>query len=111
MVPDLVERLIINLLENALKYCPSGSQVEVILEQRDGAVICSVSDNGPGIPEHLLTNLFAKFTRAKHAPEISGVGLGLRFVKVVMERHHGTVNVRNNPGGGSRFELTFPSTQ
>jgi len=108
MVPDLVERVVINLLENAIKYCPEGSRVDVHLRRTSSHILCRITDDGPGIPESLLPTLFSKFSRARHSADISGVGLGLRFVAVVMQRHHGEVIASNGLNGGACFELSFP---
>lgn len=108
LVADLVERLFINILENAIKYCPKGSEIFIEIQRNENSLLCAISDNGPGIPESLLPNLFKRFMRAEQNPSVSGVGLGLRFTKVVMNRHGGEIRAFNNPEKGCTFQLQFP---
>ena len=111
MAPDLIERMFINLLENAIKYCPAGSIVTVSLRnekvQGELKTICRLADNGPGVPASALPFLFDRFSQVNKDSRNSGVGLGLRFVKVVMARHHGDIRAFNVASGGTCFELTF----
>lgn len=108
LVADLVERLFINILENAIKYCPEGSEIFIEIQRKEDILLCAIRDNGPGIPESLLPNLFKRFMRAQQNPSVSGVGLGLRFTKVVMNRHGGEIRAFNNQNAGCTFELQFP---
>jgi two-component system OmpR family sensor kinase len=82
----------------------------VTVHEEDGQAICEVHDNGPGIPAGELEQLFTPwFQGREHRSRRDGVGLGLRFVQVVAERHHGRVSVRSAPGDGTTFRLALPS--
>ncbi|ASK35629.1 CHASE2 domain-containing protein [Alloalcanivorax mobilis] len=106
---ELLERLVVNLLTNAIKYSHEGGQVEVSLAAEDGRVLCEVRDQGVGIPEGFQDRLFERFSRASNSGggRTRGAGLGLRFVKVVTERHGGDIQVRSEPGKGSCFTLSL----
>ncbi|HBC18689.1 MAG TPA: ATPase, partial [Alcanivorax sp.] len=88
---ELLERLMVNLLTNAIKYSHAGSSVDVRLYAREEAVLCEVRDRGVGIPPEFLERLFQRFSRASTSggARTRGAGMGLRFVKVVTERHGG----------------------
>jgi len=107
---ELLERLMVNLLTNAIKYSHEGASVDVRLYVEDNWVCCEVRDRGRGIAPELVGRVFDGYTRAvgREASTIRGVGLGLRFVKVVSERHNGDVVVESRPGEGSRFTLRLP---
>ena len=106
---EFIERAILNLISNALKYGPTGDRILVrVLENGDEAV-CEVHDNGPGIPAHELPNLFNPYyQRPEHRGRRDGVGLGLRFVQVVAQRHNGRVEVQSAPRQGTTFRLVLP---
>lgn len=106
---ELLERLLVNLLTNAVKYSPEGSEVRVRLHVVEGQVRCEVADQGEGIPESFRNRLFERFSRASTSggARTRGAGLGLRFVKVVTERHGGDIRVESRPGEGSRFILSL----
>ena len=107
---EFIERAIVNLVGNALKYGPAGDTIAVTVHEEDGQAICEVHDNGPGIPAGELEQLFTPwFQGREHRSRRDGVGLGLRFVQVVAERHHGRVSVRSAPGDGTTFRLALPS--
>lgn len=107
---DLLERVILNLLTNAIKYSPAGSQVDIRIEQADDGVKVLVSDQGEGIDKEQMAIIFKPFSRIRrHEMEkIKGIGLGLRFVKAAMERFGGSVAVESQLGQGSCFILDFP---
>jgi two-component system sensor histidine kinase KdpD len=105
----LMERVFCNLLENAVKYTPPGSRIE-ISAYRDGDRICvSVADNGPGLPPGKEDALFEKFTRGQEESHVTGVGLGLAIVRAIVEAHHGTVRAENRKEGGARFVISLPA--
>ena len=109
---EFIERAIANLVGNALKYGPAGDTILVTVLEDDGHATCDVHDNGPGIPEAEVAQLFTPwFQGREHRSRRDGVGLGLRFVQVVAERHHGQVSVRSPPGEGTTFRLSLPSLQ
>lgn len=105
---ELLQRLMVNLLTNAVKYSHKGSMVDVRLSAVGGQVACEVRDRGVGIAPEYLERVFERFTRIKDTSGSRGAGLGLRFVKVVADRHGGTIRVDSQPGEGSRFTLLLP---
>lgn len=109
--PGLLERAIVNLLVNAVKYSPRDAKVRLDLEQHHREFHCSVDDNGMGIAETDLPKLFSRFERVRAAEQgvEHGTGLGLAFVKAVAERHGGRVDVDSTLGEGSRFCLVLPA--
>jgi two-component system, OmpR family, sensor histidine kinase MprB len=100
-VPSTIERAIANLLDNAAKWTPPGSEVE--LQVRDGLVV--VRDHGPGIDEEDLPYVFDRFYRARSARGLPGSGLGLAIVRQVAEAHSGEVVAERAEGGGTRMTL------
>lgn len=110
--PDLMRRVIENLLDNAIRYTPSGSQVTLVLADLGQALSLSVADGGPGIPEHERAHIFEKYAQLERkddkAQKRFGRGIGLSFVKMVVDAHGGQIRVLDNPPRGARFELTFP---
>jgi two-component system sensor histidine kinase MprB len=105
-VPNTIARAVSNLLDNAAKWSPPGSQVEV--EVRDGQVI--VRDHGPGIDDEDLPHVFDRFYRAPAARKLPGSGLGLAIVKQVAEAHGGGVEAKRAEGGGTRMSLRLADT-
>ncbi len=104
-VPERLERAIVNLLDNAAKFSPAGSAVQVTL--RGGEL--TVRDHGPGIAADDLPKVFDRFYRAPAARGTPGSGLGLAIVRQVAESHGGTVAAEPAPGGGARFRLRLPA--
>jgi two-component system sensor histidine kinase MprB len=101
----LIERAISNLIDNALKYSPPGTPVEVTV--RDGEVV--VADHGPGIPAEDLPRIFDRFYRAAGARSKPGAGLGLAIVREAAEAHGGKATAEST-AAGARFRLTLPAT-
>ncbi len=101
----LVERAVLNLLDNAVKYSPPGAPIEVTV--RDGEVV--VADHGPGIAEEDLPRVFDRFYRAAAARAKPGSGLGLAIVREAAEAHGGRATVESSPRG-ARFRLSLPAT-
>ena len=104
-LPDRLGRAIANLLDNAAKYSPEGTTVEVDLH--DGEL--AVRDHGPGIPEDDRPHVFNRFYRGATARGRPGSGLGLAIVRQVAETHGGAIAVYEGAGGGSRFVLALPT--
>jgi len=106
----LLERALVNLLDNAIKYSGTGSRVTVTLTLDSDSVRCCVSDQGTGIPVEELPRLFDRFHRVQQSDsgEIQGAGLGLALVDVVARRHGGRVEVESEQGRGSCFCLVIP---
>jgi signal transduction histidine kinase len=102
----LIERVLTNLLDNAVKFSPGGGTVEVRLEKMDSTALLTVRDHGLGVaPEHRL-RLFDRFYQA-HADR-SGLGLGLHISRDIVERHGGMIYLDPPPDGGSRFVISLP---
>jgi two-component system, OmpR family, sensor kinase len=107
---DLVRRALDNLLENALRYTPRASVVDVRAHRPDGRVEITVRDRGPGFPEEFLPHAFERFRRAEvaRARHDGGAGLGLAVVSAVAHAHHGSASAANSPDDGAVVTLTFP---
>jgi K+-sensing histidine kinase KdpD len=107
----LLEQVFVNLLENAAKYTPEGSPIEIVAHGRangrEGAITIEVSDRGPGIPPGNESRLFEKFFRGPQAGSTSA-GLGLAICRGVVGAHGGTIVAANRPGGGAVFRMTLP---
>ncbi len=107
----LVQRVLENLLRNALKYTPEGGEVRVTLEPRDESVAVAVADTGCGIAEADLERIFDRFYRSENAPETDGdsAGLGLAIVRRILDLHGSRITVRSKPDEGTRFEFRLPA--
>jgi heavy metal sensor kinase len=105
-----LRRLFLILIDNAVKYTPATGKVEVSLRQNDGYAVTEVTDNGIGITETDLPNVFERFYRADKARtrESGGVGLGLSIGRWITEVHAGTIKVQSSPGRGSIFQIRLP---
>jgi signal transduction histidine kinase len=101
---DTLYQALRNLIENALRFTPEHSEVEILLESR-GAV--TVADRGPGIPVAKRDRLFQRFFQSDRRPG-SGAGLGLTIARRIALAHQGDLEISDNPGGGTRFTLTLP---
>lgn len=105
----LLERMAVNLIQNAVKYSPDNSSVRIELTDHGGRVGFCVTDSGPGIPVAELPRLFKRFSRLDaQGSAVPGAGLGLYFVRVVAEKHGGSVKADNVPEGGARFCVSLP---
>src|SRR5690349_17790151 len=108
----LIEQAFINLLENAVKYTPAGTPIEIAATAVDGAVRVDVADRGPGLPPGDEDRIFEKFYRAPSpapaATATSGVGLGLTICRGIINAHGGRIWAENRPGGGAVFHFTLP---
>jgi PAS domain S-box-containing protein len=106
--PDMVRRVLINLMENAVKYTPVESTISVGALPDKDMVLMWVVDNGPGIPEAEHERVFDKFTRLHSKDGPKGLGLGLAFCRLAIEKHGGRIWVENAPGSGACFKFTLP---
>jgi two-component system, OmpR family, sensor histidine kinase KdpD len=104
----LIERVLVNLLENASKYTPPGSTVTLSAEVIADRLSVSVSDDGPGLPIGREEAVFQKFTRGERESATPGVGLGLSICRAIVESHQGKIVATHRPGGGARFTFTLP---
>ena len=107
---DELHRLVLNLLENAVKHTPHGTEVRASVAQRDGRVLITVEDDGPGIPEQLRERVFERFVRGE-GDRGGSFGLGLSIVRAVAESHGGTVELTDTNGAGTRFIVSLPAVR
>ena len=104
----LFERVLINLLENALKYAGSKAQIGITAQDDEQQLRLEVWDNGPGIPTGQEQAIFDKFSRGHKESAIPGVGLGLAICRAIVEVHGGTISAHTRPEGGACFRVTLP---
>jgi len=104
----LIEQVFINLLENAIKYTPPGSPIDLSATADGAEVVMEVADRGPGLPPGDEQRIFEKFYRARGSQNGSGVGLGLTICRGVIEAHGGRIWAENRSGGGAVFRFTLP---
>jgi two-component system sensor histidine kinase KdpD len=106
----LIEQVLVNLLDNAIKYTPEGSIITLQARRLDGGMVFEVTDNGPGIPAENLKQVFDRFFTAtvdKRAGR-RGTGLGLAICKSIIRAHGGEISAYNNPAGGATFRFWLP---
>ena len=106
--PRRIERVLVNFLQNALKYSPPGSPIVVHLEAVDGMAVVSVSDQGPGLSPEEASFVFDKYRRTSTARRKEGLGLGLYISRKIVEAHGGRIGVESTPGRGARFYFQVP---
>lgn len=106
--PILMERVVGNLLENALKYSPPAAPVTLAVRYRDDTVELSVTDRGPGVAPDERERIFERFHRAAPTRAITGLGLGLALSRALVEAHGGRIRVEEAPGGGAAFIVELP---
>jgi signal transduction histidine kinase len=104
-----IHGVLINLLDNCLKYCQEDPVINIAIRSDQSSVILTIGDNGPGIPKEYISRVFDKFFRVPKGDihNIKGYGLGLSFAELVMKHHSGSISVRNKEEGGCEFSLTF----
>jgi PAS domain S-box-containing protein len=105
---DMMIRVIVNLLENAIKYTPPDEPVIVQADRVNGHVRVVVSDRGPGIPEDMRELIFDKYVRVRNNRVQRGVGLGLAFCRLAVQAHGGQIWVEDHPPQGSNFIIALP---
>lgn len=108
--PQLLRQVILNLASNASKYTSAGGEISIHICRDDGQVRWEIKDNGMGIPKLDQQKLFQKFYRAGNvrAVETEGTGLGLYFVRLIVERHGGRIWYESEEGTGSTFKFSIP---
>jgi PAS domain S-box-containing protein len=105
---DLLRRVVVNLLDNAIKYTPQGGSITLGTKRTGSTITVSVRDTGPGVPEGEHERIFDKFTRVQREAAPKGLGLGLAFCKLAIEAHGGRIWVDSGRGGGATFYFTLP---
>jgi heavy metal sensor kinase len=107
---ELLKRMLLNLLDNAVKYTPAGGEISVGVARQNGSAQIVVSDTGIGIPEAAQLHVFDRFYRVDKARsrQLGGAGLGLSIVRWIVEAHGGTIGVKSTPGQGSAFSVELP---
>lgn len=108
--PDLLRRLLDNLIDNAVRHSPPRSQVLVSGRLVERSWELSVADSGPGVPNAAKASIFERFSRADQARarETGGAGLGLALCRAIAQLHHGSIGLDDQPGGGARFMVRLP---
>ena len=105
---NMIERVLINLVQNAIKYTPSNGKIEIGAERIEDEIHLWVLDSGPGVDPAYIDRIFNKFTRFHPDERIKGLGLGLAFCRLAVEGHGGRIWVENLSGGGAKFTFTLP---
>jgi two-component system, OmpR family, sensor kinase len=108
---DELHRLVLNLLDNAVRYTPASARIELRLRQEEEEAVLEVGDDGPGIPAELRAQVFDRFVRGEGPADTAvgaGSGLGLAIVRAVTGSHGGTVEVGESPAGGALFVVRLP---
>jgi heavy metal sensor kinase len=105
-----LERVILNLLDNAIKFTGDGGSVRIALKSEEGQGVLRIEDTGVGIPADAIPHVFERFFRAESSRSkyVEGVGLGLALVKWIVDRHHGEIEVESRPDHGSCFTVRLP---
>jgi signal transduction histidine kinase len=112
VAPDAVRQILLNLLDNAVKFGPAGQTVIVRLETHDTRVVLCVDDEGPGIPLTERRAVFEAYSRLERvAREVPGTGIGLTIVQELVSRSGGTIEVDGLPGGGTRMRVGWPAAR
>jgi len=108
--PARIKQVVVNLLDNAIKYTPAGGEVRLGVTARQHEAVFEVADSGIGIPREAQPHVFDRFFRvdAARSREVGGAGIGLSIVKSICTAHHGRVEVESEPGSGSRFRVRLP---
>jgi signal transduction histidine kinase len=103
-----METIFTNLFINANKYSGGNPVWSIEINFEEKSYDIKISDNGIGIPENELPNIFNSFFRGSNTAGITGTGIGLVTVKQMVEEHNGIISVKNNDSGGITFKITFP---
>ena len=108
----LIERVLENLIENAIKYTPSGGNISLIIKCENNNLTTAISDNGPGIPEADIPHIFERFYRVDKSrqPEHEGTGLGLAIAKRILQLHDSIIHVDSQLDKGTQFSFSLPSS-
>jgi len=109
---DLLDRVFVNLIGNAIKFSPHGGTIEINIEMTDGKVRCAVRDSGKEIPQEYQKRIFEKFGQVESRKEgkMHSTGLGLTFCRLAVEAHGGQIGVVSSAGKGNVFWFNLPAT-
>ncbi len=105
----LIERVLVNLLDNAAKYTPAGSSIEISARRTGDTVVIDVSDDGPGLPDTPIEKLFETFVRGRSESTVAGIGLGLSLARRIVEAHGGRIEARTHMPHGATFSIILPA--
>ena len=106
-----IERVLANLLDNAIEYTPPHSAIEIAARAAEHEVVVEVSDEGPGVPPGTERRVFEKFFRIAKGDSRRGIGLGLAISRGIVEAHGGRIWVTNKPTGGAVFSFSLPAVE
>lgn len=109
----LLEQVFVNIVENAARYTPAGSTIQITARQRGDEMEIVIADNGPGLPAGTEEKIFEKFFQAnRHTPDSRrGVGLGLAICRAIVESHGGHIGARQRQTGGAEFVIRLPNRE
>jgi PAS domain S-box-containing protein len=109
--PDQIERIMLNIISNSIKFTSSGGEIIVNIKDEDDGITVSIKDNGIGIPEEKLDSIFQRFSQVDKSlsRKNEGTGIGLALVKSLVEMHKGSIKVKSKLGEGSEFIIYLPS--
>jgi signal transduction histidine kinase len=110
LAPEKIERVLCNLVTNALRHTPSDGSIAVRVERRESNLLLSVEDSGEGLPAEAPARMFERFWRADRARSGSGAGLGLAIARGLVEAHGGRIWAENRPQGGACVSFTLPAS-
>ena len=105
---SLIERVLVNVLENASKYTPEGTPIEIRAHAESDDIVLRIDDHGPGLPHGREEAIFEKFERGRRESATPGVGLGLAICRAIMQAHGGTIRGESRKDGGASFIITLP---
>jgi PAS domain S-box-containing protein len=108
---DMLERVLINLFQNAIKFTPTKGKIEFGIKKDGKDTLFWVLDSGPGVNPDYIDRIFDKYTRIHPDERIKGLGLGLAFCRLAIEGHGGRIWVENIPKGGAKFSFTIPAAE
>jgi len=107
---DQIRTVIDNILSNAIKHSPTGSDIAITLQTDMERAILDICDRGPGVPEEERSKIFRPFFQGQTAQKgrVKGTGLGLAIAREYMANHHGTIDILPDEGNGAHFRLSLP---
>jgi two-component system sensor histidine kinase KdpD len=108
---SLIVQVLVNLIDNALKYSPRDTPIEIRVRAQPNQIQVQVMDRGLGIPSEDLPHVFDKFYRVQHPDMVSGTGMGLAICRGIVAAHGGTITAENRLGGGALITFTLPKNQ